>query len=274
MNSKNRFASANEHCKIMDITPALAKEMLAVNREDNRRLRWWYVLQLAAAMRRGEWRLTSQGIGFDKNGNLNNAQHTLNAVIESGVTIRCLVVFGLREDSFEVTDIGMKRTAGDLLALPPRVAEVVRVAAIILFGNSTPSADQMKRLYVTGIVQSVFALVAYCGTATRYFSSAPMKLAAVITIMNGGDSEFVYQQYRALCMSLFDEMSTHAQALKRQLDSGKVSAGDRRGTLARGLRVFDKDRANITKIIIRDDDGDNAVKLLKATLNAATKEST
>ena len=48
----------------MDITPAMAKEMLETS-PGNRRLRGWYVDLLAAAMKRGEWRVTSQGIGFD-----------------------------------------------------------------------------------------------------------------------------------------------------------------------------------------------------------------
>ena len=66
-------------------------------------------------MRRGEWRVTSQGIGFDLHGRLRDAHHRLNACIQSGVTFRSVVVLGMREDAYEVTDTGMVRTYADRL---------------------------------------------------------------------------------------------------------------------------------------------------------------
>jgi hypothetical protein len=99
-----------------------------------------------------------------------------------------------------------------------------------------------------------------------------MKLAACITIMNGGDADFVLHQYRAMCCLDFDAMSKSAQALVRQVDSGKTRASDTREVLARGFRVFDKDRHGVSKIQISDADMDAAVELVRSVLRNSVCE--
>jgi len=99
-----------------------------------------------------------------------------------------------------------------------------------------------------------------------------MKLAACITIMNGGNADFVLQQYRALCSLDFEAMSKSAQAIVRQVDSGKARAIETREVLARGFRVFDKDRHGISKIQISDADIDAAVELVRSVLRNSVGE--
>lgn len=98
-----KFAKQKPEATVMDISPTLAKEMLETS-PGNRRLRGWYVDLLAASMKRGEWRVTSQGIGFDILGRLRDAHHRLHACIKSGVSFQSVVVFGMRTDAYEVTD--------------------------------------------------------------------------------------------------------------------------------------------------------------------------
>jgi hypothetical protein len=267
-----KFARQKPEATVMDITPEMAKEMLATS-AGNRRLRGWYVDMLAAAMKRGEWRVTSQGIGFDVYGRLRDAHHRLHACIQSGVTFQSVVVFGMRPDAYEVTDTGMVRTYADRLGEDRAVADVLRLGCQYVLGTTRPTIDQMRPIISAGFGDAAKALIEFCGSKRKYYSSAPMKLAACITIMNGGDADFVLRQYRAMCCLDFEAMSRSAQALVRQVDSGKTRAYDTREVLARGLRVFDKDRHGISKIQISDADMDAAVELVRSVLrNSAFNE--
>lgn len=266
-----KFAKQKPECTVMEITPALAKEMLDTS-PGNRRLRGWYVTLLAGAMKRGEWRVTSQGIGFDVLGRLRDAHHRLNACIQSGVSFPSIVVFGMRTDAYEVTDTVIPRTYGDRLIEDSRIAQVLRLGCQYALGTAKPTIDQMRPIIEARIGDVARELIGFCGGTRKYFSSAPMKLAACITIMNGGNAEFVFRQYRALCHLDFENMSKSGQALVRQVKEGKSVAANSRETLARGLRVFDQDRSGITKIQISVGDIDAAVELVRSLLLSSVGE--
>ena len=266
-----KFAKQKPEATVMDITPEIAKEMLETS-PGNRRLRGWYVDLLATAMKRGEWRVTSQGIGFDVIGRLRDAHHRLNACIQAGVSFPSVVVFGMRTDAYEVTDTGMVRTYADRLDEDRAVADVLRLGCQYALGATKPTIDQMRPIIDAGIGDAARSLIKFCGSKRKYYATAPMKLSACITIMNGGDADFVLQQYRAMCSLDFDAMSKSAQALVRQVDSGKSRANDTREVLARGLRVFDKDRHGVGRIQISDADIDAAVELVRSVLRNSVGE--
>ena len=99
-----------------------------------------------------------------------------------------------------------------------------------------------------------------------------MKLAACITIMNGGNADFVLQQYRRFALLTLMPCQKSAQAIVRQVDSGKARANETREVLARGFRVFIKDRHGISKIQISDADIDAAVELVRSVLRNSVGE--
>jgi hypothetical protein len=228
---------------------------------------------LSAAMKRGEWRVTSQGIGFDVNGGLRDAHHRLHACIQSGVMFQSVVVFGMRTDAYEVTDTGMVRTYADRLDKDRAVADVLRLGCQYALGTTKPTVDQMRPIIEAGFGDAAQSLIEFCGSKRKYYASAPMKLAACITIMNGGDADFVLHQYRAMCCLDFDSMSKSAQALVRQVDSGKARSNETREVLARGFRVFDKDRIGVSRIQISDADMDAAVELVRSVLRNSVREA-
>lgn len=265
------FSRHEPYATVMEITPEIAREMLETS-PGNRRLRGWYVDLLAAAMKRGEWRVTSQGIGFDLLGQLRDAHHRLHACIKSGVSFHSVVVFGMRVDSYEVTDTGMIRTYADRLNEDRAVSDVLRLGCQYALSVTKPTIDQMKPIIDSGIGDAARSLIEFCGSKRKYYSSAPMKLAACVTIMKGGNADFVLQQYRALCILDFDAMSKASHALVRQVDSGKAIANDTRDVLARGLRVFDKDRNGVSKIQVSDSDVDSAIELVRSVLRNSVCE--
>lgn len=98
------------------ISPEEAAELLTRN-ESNRPLSKTVVSGFASAMRRGEWKLTHQGIALGEDGQVVDGQHRLSAIVESGVPTETLVFTEVGNDTFDVLDAGRKRNASDALAI-------------------------------------------------------------------------------------------------------------------------------------------------------------
>lgn len=102
--------------EVIAVSPARAKAWLEMN-ENNRPLRGRRVTAYARDMAQGKWTMTGEAIKFDSEGFLLDGQHRLNAVIQSGVTVDMLVVFGLQKESQKNMDTNARRTPADALAL-------------------------------------------------------------------------------------------------------------------------------------------------------------
>lgn len=95
------------------VSPYLAEEWLMVN-TINRKPSLSHIKKLASSMKNGKWRLNGETIIFSKCGRLIDGQHRLYAVIESGVTIKTDVRFGIDSDVMPTINEGKKRSAGDV----------------------------------------------------------------------------------------------------------------------------------------------------------------
>jgi hypothetical protein len=104
------------HSFVMTITPAIAARLLERN-VCNRPLKTKKVAAWVDAMRAGKWRVNVGQVGIDRNGNLVDAQHRLTACVESGIPFDTFVAVGLDPASHETTDIGVKRSGSDALAV-------------------------------------------------------------------------------------------------------------------------------------------------------------
>lgn len=142
------------HMEVMAITPAQARKWLTPEfNPTNRPLSKNRVYQFAAAMTRGEWRLTHQGIAF-RNGLLLDGQHRLAGIAKSGVTVR-MVVTNLDDsddgDAFAVIDTGRARTARDVLSLAgvDRASRVGPACRLLNWYLSDTGTDSAGRLIVT-----------------------------------------------------------------------------------------------------------------------------
>lgn len=69
----------------------------------------------ARDMASGAWKFNGETIKFSTDGNLLDGQHRLNAIIQSGCTVKMMVVWGLDESSQDTVDIGAARTVADML---------------------------------------------------------------------------------------------------------------------------------------------------------------
>lgn len=102
--------------KVQTITPTKASRWLQLNTA-NRPTSKPVVHSFAEVMRRGDWKVTHQGIAFDTNGVLVDGQHRLAAVVEADAAVDMTVFTSVPADTFDVLDTGKRRNAADALAI-------------------------------------------------------------------------------------------------------------------------------------------------------------
>jgi|3_EtaG_2_1085321.scaffolds.fasta_scaffold30377_2 hypothetical protein len=124
-----RFKSGS----VVRVTPKLAEKWLGKNTH-NRRVRARYVQDLARDMTAGKWVFNGDSIRFAKDGALMDGQHRLMAIVESGVTVKCHVVYGLDYAVMPSIDTGRVRTAADMFKLNgERHCNILSAATGIMF---------------------------------------------------------------------------------------------------------------------------------------------
>lgn len=94
-------------------TPALAEYVLSTNM-NNRNVQKRVVTTYAADMKNDRWHYNGETIKIDVDGNLIDGQHRMLAVIEAGVAVEMLTVFGLPREVRRTVDMGKARTVVDL----------------------------------------------------------------------------------------------------------------------------------------------------------------
>jgi hypothetical protein len=106
------------HYEQMTITPELAARWLKEKNNRNRILAKATVDAYANDMANGRWKQTHQNaIAFYANGNLADGQHRLAAIVQSGVSIDFLVVFGLADDDAYGIDAHRMRGTHDQIKI-------------------------------------------------------------------------------------------------------------------------------------------------------------
>lgn len=109
--------SANVRIEIEDITPSKAKYWLDNANTHNRSAAKKVVKAYADDMKAGRWEFTSQGISFYENGVLADGQHRLMAIVESGITVKMIVTYGLPTSAINGIDQHRVRAVHDVLTL-------------------------------------------------------------------------------------------------------------------------------------------------------------
>jgi hypothetical protein len=99
------------------VTPDLACVILEEHNKDNRKIYPVKLDQLKSDLNSGRFKLNGESIIFAKTGELNDGQHRLTAVLETGRSAEMIFVFGVERDSRETVDVGKARTPGDFLGM-------------------------------------------------------------------------------------------------------------------------------------------------------------
>ena len=120
---------------IETIGPKTAQKYLEA-RTLNRALNKSKVNTYAAAMSAGNWKTNHQGIALDETGRLIDGQHRLNAIVQSGKSVRMQVTRYELDSPMETFDSGISRTIGDRCQISGIIPEHGRmnVAMIVAMG--------------------------------------------------------------------------------------------------------------------------------------------
>jgi hypothetical protein len=257
---------------VIQITPEKAQAFLQLN-TDNRQKRGWWIDSLVNMIKRGEWVTTHQGISFSKSGKLLDGQHRLEAIARAGIPVDMLVTTDVDDNAFKVLDNGIKRTLSDLTGMHVRTAEVCRVLAKLIYGDSIISADLCQTIYDSGVGKVHDDLIEFCGKNMAIYSSAPVRTAAVCLVMDGHDRDYIFKLYSNLCHQKFHDMPNIAHAFIRQVTEKRVNANRRSDVMARALKVFNPDFANVTRVQIGDSDASSALTYCRDVVRKHLKET-
>lgn len=137
--NKLRQGEVESFTERVNVSPALAKAMLRHN-TGNRKIRAAKVTQYADDMRNSRWAYNGETIIFAKNGELNDGQHRLEAVVASDTPQDFLIVFGVTRNSRFTVDGGAVRSVGEQVGLQGyKYPAVISASArmIIAFENAS-----------------------------------------------------------------------------------------------------------------------------------------
>lgn len=101
---------------IVTLTPELAAAMLEHN-PANRKIAATKVEDFVRDIKNGDWKLNGEPIIIASDGSLNDGQHRCQAVIQSGVSIQTVIIFGVGRDTRDTLDQGKNRMVGDYVAM-------------------------------------------------------------------------------------------------------------------------------------------------------------
>ncbi len=98
----------------LTIDPPMAQVMLDYN-EGNRNIRPSKLDQYKRDMREGRYKFNGESLIVARNGRLNDGQHRLRAILETGLTFKSVVSFGVDPDAIDTIDLGSARSGADAL---------------------------------------------------------------------------------------------------------------------------------------------------------------
>nr|WP_223959104.1 hypothetical protein [Burkholderia diffusa] len=147
-------------------------------------------------------------------------------------------------------DNGYKRAAADMIGRSSREVEVARLI-VTIFSKVSPTPTLLLPI-CERIEPHHTALVRFCNTRTRVWSSAPVRTAAVLTMMNHGDEDYVQLVYRALVTNDLNDMPKSARALISAQLRGQIKASNTYDLFCRCLKVFDATKESVTRVQIND----------------------
>lgn len=238
--------------RITRVTPGIALKWLERN-TINRPLRPSVVEGYKTAYQRGEHILTHQGIAFSTDGDLLDGQHRLTAIAQmpQSFGVDMLIATDLEPKAFMVLDQGLKRSPSDIMGITTGHAAVARYMAAIMDTARGGISSQMLVPYVKGTAVPYDELIRFCQTCGKTWSSASVRTAAILRLLDGTDPDYVKLVYHSLNTAEFDTMPMVAQTLFRQHLNGNAT---NRGydMFCRAFKVFDKRNQSANKIQISD----------------------
>lgn len=130
-NTKSSFDWKKFRTEVVQVTPELATFLLERN-SLNRPVKEYRVYKFAADIKQNRWAgRNGETIKFSTEGELLDGQHRLWAVVEAGVPVEMMVVFGLAAETRTTIDIGTTRSVADFFRMMDGVKNGAQLQAVI-----------------------------------------------------------------------------------------------------------------------------------------------
>ena len=118
--------------RLFSFTPELASKVLSEFNNSNRPSNKGNVKFLTKEILSGNWVSNGESITFDLNGNCNNGQHRLKAIIDTDTTLDILTITNLSEEAFKTIDTGKTRAGSDVLSIEG-ISNAAHISAMVKF---------------------------------------------------------------------------------------------------------------------------------------------
>lgn len=172
--------------EVMDITPAIAKQMLEKNTNNPRNgpISRAVVKSYADDILHDRWQLNGEAIVFDEDGRLVNGQHRLCGVIMAKKAVKMLVVKGVSRD-VSVFDIQYRRTPSQLAAAEgiDADASVMATAGIIVNRFQRVRKNMAVNEYVRQNIDELSRAKRVCCYGTNKYSKNSACIAATYLML-------------------------------------------------------------------------------------------
>jgi hypothetical protein len=264
--------------EIRQFNPNSAAQLLATNQQQ-RRLRPGWVAYLAAQAKRGQLHKTTDAIGVDDHGLLQNGQHRLNAIIMADVTVELLYVEGLTKEAFIVTDIGAKRTAADTLHISTILAANINMVAMAM-GKVTMHRvpfDVMADItaWWKPIEEEIFSGMPM-RTEPGLFNSGVRVAAALQWALQTNDQgrNYVREQYLAALSHDTQAMTRPVATMWRRCSQNKFTSYQGRfDRLYLAFQAFDPENQNCIRVNVNAEKTEARIKEALLTLEKNAEAS-
>jgi hypothetical protein len=246
------------------VTPQQAADWLRIHNRGNRVVYPSRVAALAKEMVQGTFKLTHQGIAFDKTARLIDGQHRLLAIVKANVPVTLAVTRGAGTDIYLAIDQGRAKSTADIFGLDKKVAQVVRLAAHYMGDSVTQSGVAQ---WIPVVAPTAEWLRKGAKSSPARVGSAATVLAAVVQILAGADKSYVKSVFSSLVNGDYAQLPPIALSFAGQATSGRINVTDKQDVIVKSLIVFDSEKANITKLSYKSAEG--YIAFLRETLFAA-----
>lgn len=103
--------------ELVQVTPALARQWIGRNADNQRLMRGTKVDQYARDMASGNWPITGDTVKVTPDNRLIDGQHRMSAVIQADTTVHMLIAYNVPAEVMPVLDTGTARTFSDVLKI-------------------------------------------------------------------------------------------------------------------------------------------------------------
>jgi hypothetical protein len=228
----------------------LAEELLGMGGK-NRRLKVNSLPELFAAAREGRWINTGHPIVISSDATLQDGQHRLTMIKETGIAVPMDIRFGVDPKAFAVTDTGSKRTGGDTLQIAGfqqenALAATARILCAIDRGltmlKDFPNDVLLKyvneRPALTDAVR-----IGHSSSAPLKTQPSPMSAAAYLIILGHGVAvaEEFFTELRKGAGPNFDKPNNPLPRLRKMIVEGEYRS--RQGLVAGVVLAFNLHRS-------------------------------